>query len=729
MGSSLNLEGIKVKILARNRHALSVVILSGTTFAAIVAAHAQETASPTVLAPIVVNSGSEDPTAPVKGYVARTSFSATKTGTPLVETPQSISVITADQLKAQDAQTLGQALGYTPGVVSEPYGSDPRFDSPLIRGFDGRQVQFLNGLRLMRTAGASAVDPYMLERIEVVRGPASVMFGQGNPGGLINMISKRPTFEKFGEIGVQAGSYDTYGTYFDFGGPVAESDQFAYRLTGMVRKAGTQTDYLDNDRYFIAPAFTWKPDEDTKLTILTSFQHDNPSSPSGLPAQLTLNATDYSLPRDFYVGDPSYDDSSRNAVNLGYELEHRINETWTFRQNARYTNQRWDYTALGMASTGLAKDGRTINRTATVQNERLNTFNIDNNLVAEFDTGPVEHKFLVGVDYRYFDNSAGTQFWSATTLDAYNPVYGGPIKYLTAKPTVNTLVDSRMTQVGIYAQDELAYENWRATFALRQDWASTRGTSTNRNTNTPRPLDQDDEKLTGRAGLGYVFDNGIAPYVSYSTSFEPVAVSATAGVLQPTTGKQWEAGVKYQPNGWDGYFAAAVYDLRQQNVPISVPLPGGTGSTTEQIGEIQVKGLELEGVTSLAQGLDLRAAYTYMKAEIVSGKDDGNRPPNVPEHAASLWLDYTFQEGSVLEGFGVGGGVRYLGQRFGDTGNTLDLDGVTLADAAIHYQKDHIRASLNIKNIADKKYVASCSSFGCNYGDGRTYMSKLTFTW
>lgn len=264
-----------MKILARNRRALSVVIFSGTTLASIVAVNAQEAASTTVLAPIVVNGGSEDPTAPIKGYVAKTSISATKTGTPLVETPQSISVVTANEIAAQGAQTLGQALGYTPGVVSEPYGSDPRFDSPLIRGFDGRQVQFLNGLRLMRTAGASAFDPYMLERIEVVRGPASVMFGQGNPGGLINMISKRPTFEKFGEIGVQAGSYDTYGTYFDFGVPVAESDQFAYRLTGMVRKAGTQTDYLDNDRYFIAPAFTWKPDEDTKLTILTSFQHDN----------------------------------------------------------------------------------------------------------------------------------------------------------------------------------------------------------------------------------------------------------------------------------------------------------------------------------------------------------------------------------------------------------------------------------------------------------------------
>ncbi|WP_273728276.1 TonB-dependent siderophore receptor [Brucella gallinifaecis] len=725
MGSSLNLEGIKVKILARNRHALLVVVLSGTTFASIVAAHAQEAASHTVLAPIVVNSGSEDPTAPIKGYVAKTSISATKTGTPLVETPQSISVVTANEMAAQGAQTLGQALGYTPGVVSEPYGSDPRFDSPLIRGFDGRQVQFLNGLRLMRTAGASAVDPYMLERIEVVRGPASVMFGQGNPGGLINMISKRPTFEKFGEIGVQAGSYETYGTYFDFGGPVAESDQFAYRLTGMVRKAGTQTDFLDNDRYFIAPAFTWKPDEDTKLTILTSFQHDNPSSPSGLPPEFTLNSTGYTLPRDFSLGDPDFDRSSRDVINLGYELEHRINDTWTFRQNARYSNQSWQYQALGYSNSGRITDGRTLRRIATFQDERLNTYNIDNNLVAEFNTGPVEHKFLAGLDYRYFDNNVETQFWRWAPLDIFNPIYGQPIN-LTER-NLATRVDSSLTQLGIYAQDELAYENWRATFGLRQDWASTKGTSSNLNSGITRPLDKDDHKLTGRAGLGYVFDNGIAPYISYSTSFEPLAVPATGPVLEPTTGKQWEAGIKYQPNGWDGYFTAAIYDLRQQNVAVSVLENDKT--VTKQIGEVRVRGLELEGVASLAQGFDLRAAYTYMDAENIEGNYNGKRPANVPKHAASLWLDYTFQEGSALEGFGIGGGVRYVGQRYGDLDNNYNLDAITLTDAAIHYQKDHIRASLNIKNIADKKYVASCSSFGCNYGDGRTYLSKLTFTW
>lgn len=309
------------------------------------------------LDPIIIDgSRGEDPKAPVSGYVAKTSSSATKTGKPLLETPQSISVITKDQIEAQNAQTIGEVLGYTAGVSGEPFGPDPRFDSPNIRGFDGRQMQYLNGLKMMRTAGAPAVEVYGLERVEVLRGPASVMFGQGNPGGLINMVSKRPVFERFAEVGGQFGTHDYYQGTFDFGGPVTKDSDFAYRLTGLVRNAAEQTDSLDNDRYFIAPALTWQPDEDTRLTILTSVQHDNPSTPSALPKELTLNSTGNRLSRDFFVGDKSFDKSDRTLTNLGYEFEHRFDDTWTFRQNVRYSNFDWEYQALGMATAGLAQN-------------------------------------------------------------------------------------------------------------------------------------------------------------------------------------------------------------------------------------------------------------------------------------------------------------------------------------------------------------------------------------
>ncbi len=686
-------------------------------------ARAQE-AKDTTLAPIVLQGqGTADPRGPVDGYVAKTSATASKTGTPILETQQSISVVTRDEMDAQAAQTLGQALNYTPGVLGQPYGSDPRFDSPIVRGFDGRQMQYLNGLRLMRTAGAPPIEIYGLERVDVLRGPASVMYGQANPGGIINQISKRPNFETFGEVGTQFGSYDTYGAFFDLGGVVAGHDDLAYRLTGLGRLAGAQTDELDNDRYFIAPALTWKPDEDTSLTILTSVQHDNPSTPSGLPPQYVIGSSAFKLPRDFYVGNKSFDHSSRTLTNLGYEFEKQFNETWTFRQNVRYSNLDWDYQSLGMSTLGLAADGRTLRRNATIQNEKLNTFNVDNNLTAEFSTGELEHKVLFGFDYRYFDNNVRTRFFQATPLDVLNPSYGAPITLISR--TLDTRVNSDLSQAGLYVQDELAYDRWRATFGLRQDWASTSGTSLNGLTGVSRSLDQNDHKLTGRAGISYLFDGGIAPYVSYATSFEPVsgASTVTGDPYKPTEGEQWEAGIKYQPEGWDGFFSAAVYDLKQKNVLRTV------GGISSQIGEVHVRGLELEGVVSLAQGLDLHAAYTYTDAEIGAGADNGNRVENVPRNATSLWLNYTFQEDTALAGLGVGGGVRYVGQRYGNSANTYDLNGVTLFDAALTYRKDGFKASLNFQNIADEKYAASCSSFGCYYGDGRTVMGKLSFTW
>lgn len=689
-------------------------------FVGVSAAIAQEPRS-TVLETIVVQGAGEgDPRGPVKGYVAKTSATASKTGTPILETQQSISVVTRDQIEAQAAQTLGEALNYSAGVVGQPFGADPRFDSPIVRGFDGRQLQYLNGLKLMRTAGAPTIETYGLERVDVLRGPASIMYGQGNPGGVINQISKRPRFEKFGEVGTQIGSYDNYGAFFDVGGVVPNHDELAYRLTALGKTAGAQTDHLDNDRYFIAPAFTWQPDEDTSLTVLTSVQHDNPSAPSGLPPQYVLGSSNFKLPRDFFVGDKKFDDSSRTLTNLGYEFEHRFDDVWTFRQNVRYTNFDWDYQALGMASAGLGADGRTLARTATFQDENLNTFNVDTNLTAEFSTAAIDHRMLFGLDYRYFDNNVQTRFFRATSLDVLEPVYDRPIALIA--PTLDTTVKSDLTQVGIYVQDELAYENWRATVGLRQDWAATRGSSTNGLTGVSRSLDQDDQKMTGRAGLSYLFDGGIAPYVSYATSFDPI-VSSAGTDFKPSEGAQWEAGIKYQPENWNGFLSAAVYDLKQTNVLRTV------AGVTQQIGEVHVRGAELEGVVSLAQGLDLRAAYTYTDAEISAGADDGNRVENVPHDAASLWVKYTFQEDTILSGVGIGGGVRYIGQRFGNSANTFNLDGVTLFDAALTYQKNNFKGSLNFQNLSDEKYVASCSSFGCYYGDGRTVMGKLSYTW
>ncbi|WP_118132882.1 TonB-dependent siderophore receptor [Oceanicella sp. SM1341] len=697
-------------------------LLCGACLAAILSAPSafgQDSGAPIALEPVVVE-GEQDPTQPVDGYVAETSATATKTGTPILETQQSVSVVTADEIRAQGAETLGQALEYSAGVVGVPYGADPRFDSPSIRGFDGRQSQYLNGLKLMRTSGAPSIETYGMERIEVLLGPASVLYGQGNPGGLINQIQKHPVFESFGELGVGMGSFDQREVFGDVGDTLGDGE-VAWRLTGVLRQAGAQTDELDDDRFYIAPTATWRPSADTSFTLLTSFQKDNPTAPSGLPAELTLNGGNQ-LKREFYIGETAADTSDRTMTNIGYEFEHRFAEGWTLSQNARYSKFDWDYDSVYFSS--LAADGRTMNRGVTYQREDTTTWNFDTHVTGEVNLGPTRHTLLFGLDLRRFENDVSTEFGYAPTLDAFDPVYGADVPKDVWYTSTN---DTTLEQAGIYVQDEVAWGGWRATGGLRWDWAKTEG-STYTNFAGTSELDEQDSDVTGRIGLSYVFDNGIAPYASYATSFEPVVGTdgLTGAAFEPTTGEQFEIGVKYQPKGMNALFTVALYDLTQDNVTVTDTFGGA--SYQRQIGQVHTQGLELQGQASLAEGLDLHAAYTYTNAEREGGTEDGLEPTNVPQNAASLWLNYELQSGP-FKGLGLGGGVRYVGSRYGDLANSYKMEAVTLLDLGVSWDLGSAVASVTVRNLTDETYVSNCGSFGCYYGDGRTVMAKLTYKW
>ncbi|MFS8037022.1 TonB-dependent siderophore receptor [Xanthobacter sp. AM11] len=662
----------------------------------------------------------QTPTGPVEGYVAQRTITGSKTDTPVIEVPQSVSVVTRDQMDDRAVQNVGQALDYSVGVLGQPYGTDPRFDSPILRGFSAANSQYLNGLKLMRDAGSIAIEPYGLERIDVLLGPASVLYGQGNPGGLIDMISKRPTFTTFGEVQGQIASFDRFVGAFDVGGLLGTD--VAYRLTGLARDAGTQTDFVDDNRLFIAPALTWKPTDATSLTLLGNVQYDEAGIPVGLPAQYTVGPFQNLLSPDFFLGDPDYNASSRTLASIGYEFQHTFNDTWQVRQNARYLTLNWDYRSLYysyLSSPTVAARG-------TSQNvEDQNTVTVDTQVQGDFMTGPLTHKLLIGLDYRRYHQNNTTAFGTAPSLDLTTPVYNQPV---TGSPWYMSLVEGTVNQTGLYAQDQVRYGQWLLTAGLRQDWASTDSTTDTNYGDSAQ--DQDDSALTGRIGLTYLFDNGVAPYVSYSTSFEPVIGNAPAALggqpFQPSTGEQYEVGVKYQPVGWNGFFTAALYDITQSNV-LSTQLINGVSYQT-QIGEVSVRGLELSGTMSLAEGLKLIANYTYMNAEITQGEYAGNRPANVPENMANLWLDYTFRNGPWA-GFGLGGGVRYVGARYALDNNAIFLDANTLFDAAVHYEKGAFKAQINVNNIANETYVASCGYFGCFYGDGRTVTAQITYRW
>lgn len=685
---------------------------------AVSTAHAQSTTE-TQLGTITVE-GAQSPTGPVEGYVATRTITGSKTDTPIIEVPQSVSVVTRDQMDDRAVQNVGQALDYSVGVLGQPFGTDPRFDAPLLRGFSAANSQYLNGLKLMRDAGAVSIEQYGLERIDVLLGPASVLYGQGNPGGLIDLISKRPTFTTFGEVQGQIASFDRYVGAFDVGGLVGTD--IAYRLTGLVRESGTQTDFIDDNRIFFAPAVTWKPNNDTSLTILGNVQYDEGGTPVGLPAQYTVGPLKNLLATDFFLGDPDYNASSRTLASIGYEFQHRFSDVWQLRQNARYLTLNYDYSSLYFS----ALSSPTVAARGSSQNfEDQNTLTIDTQLQGDFETGPLTHKLLVGLDYRRFHQNNTTEFGNAPSLDLLFPVYGQPV---TGAPWYVSVVEGTVNQTGLYAQDQVRYGKWLLTAGLRQDWASTDSTTATNFGDTVQ--DQTDSALTGRIGLTYLFDNGIAPYASYSTSFEPVIGNAPAilggQAFEPSTGEMYEVGIKYQPVGWNGFFTAALYDIKQSNV-LSSQLINGVSYQT-QIGEVEVKGLELSATMSLTESWKLIANYTYMDAQITQGQYAGNRPANVPENMANLWLDYTFRSGP-LTGFGLGGGVRYVGSRYALDNNSIFLDANTLLDAAVHYEAGAFKAQLNVNNIANETYVATCGFFGCYYGNGRTVTAQLTYRW
>jgi iron complex outermembrane receptor protein len=695
-----------------------LVLLMSTT------AYAQDAGDGSVvLPPISVEGAAPTATSPVQGYVAPVTGTATKTDTPLIETPQSISVITRDQLNDRAVQSITEALGYTAGTFSGTV-ADPRFDDPNIRGFSAGPNQYLDGLRILRTFGAPAVEQYGLERVEVLRGPSSVLYGQSVPGGLVNMVSKRPTDQSFGEVNLQAGSHDRYQGSFDLGGALDAEKQLTYRLTALGRKSDTQMDYVEDDRIFVAPALTWKPNSDTRLTLLGRFQHDEAQSPPGLPAIGTLYGNPLGqISTSFYPGEPTFRDSELEMSSIGYDFEHRFNDTFTIRQNARYLHLSFDYDSL--FTSGLAADQRTLQRGSLVQRESSDTVNVDTTAQAKFGTGPLDHTALFGIDYRRFWGDTRTGFGTAPSLDLFNPVYGQQI----ALPAIGTDRDDELSQIGVYVQDQVKLDKWLLTLGGRHDWVETE----QRSRITGEETSQDDTAFTGRAALMYLFDAGFAPYVSYTTSFDPVVGSQApqrgGGTFEPTEGEQYEVGVKYQPPGSNSFITAALFDLTRTNVTTTDP---DFPTFQLQTGEARVRGVELEATASLMQGLNLTAAYTYLDSEITESNSgtEGNRLATVPEHLASLWGDYTFPEGSLLEGFGFGAGVRHIGSRFGNDANDIKVPSVTLFDAAVHYDFDQFRIGLNANNLFDKKYVTSCGSVGgCYYGNRLAVISTLTYRW
>lgn len=682
----------------------------------------------------------ENAIGPVHGYVARRSATATKTGTPILETPQAINVVGRKEIEDRQAQSVSQALLYTPGVMNQ-YGTDVRYDWLYVRGFvPGR---YLDGLRLpfgARGYSQPRVESYGLERVELLKGPSSGLYGQNSPGGLLNLVSKRPTATPLREIQLQTGSFGRAQAAFDLSGPIDPEGKILYRLTGLARTTGTQLDYLEEDRVFIAPSLTLRPDADTSLTILSQYLNiDSPGggAPQGLPALGTLYANPKGrIPTKRFIGEPNYDRFKLQQGFIGYAFEHRFNDVWTVRQNLRYSHV--DANTQRVQAIGLGADNSTLSRYAWAFPERSDLFNIDNQAEARFSTGPFAHTLLLGADYLREDARYDeSQLRIVPSVDVFAPVYAGTV----TRPPLGTRITQGRNQTGLYAQDEIRFGGFRLTVSGRQDWADAVTRTTNAATGTLTRVKQDDAAFTGRVGLSYLLDGGLAPYISYATSFQPTAGTDRAGQpFAPTEGEQIEGGIKFQPPGTNLLMTGTVFDLTQKNVLTPDPTDFRFNAQT---GEARVRGVELEVKASLTESLDLIASYAAMNSEITKANANaagasiiGNELPFVPQHQASAWLDYTFRTGDWA-GLGLGAGVRYIGASVGDNANLYHIPVVTLVDAAVRYDFGYrypalkgVDLAVNATNLFDKTYVSTCiAATGCFYGNRQTVLATLRYRW
>jgi len=698
---------------------LRALLLAAAASVAPVALHAQTETPPTP-------SGVSEVVVTAAHYVPDRSSVATKTGVSILRTPQSVTVITRDQISVLNWQTTQQAVRYTAGVDGENFGPDQRYDYVTVRGF--YPVEYIDGLQAPIAPANSlndvGVDLWGFDSIEILKGPASVLYGESPPGGLLNLTSRRPQDAFHATIQGQYGSYDSWEAAGDVTGPIVNG--LDGRLTALYFDKGTQVDFEKHRRIYVAPALTWNIDPNTKLTFLSFYQSDHDAGCCGgfLPEQGTLLPNPNGvIPSSRNFGEPGYNLYTRDEAGIGYEFQHSFNSHWSFDQDFKYFYFK-DNTKEVYGS-GLEDDLATEDRYNFEFPEKIREFALDTRLNGDFDTGPLQHTVLLGVDYRNYTNFTQDGFSLAPSINAFNPVYGAPIANLALFEDLN----EHQVQTGVYGQDIVRWGGFNLTAGVREDWLG----------NHQQGVFTDDSKFTYRVGLNYVTPQGIAPYVSYATSFEPTPGADFAGTpFKPSTGDEIEGGVKFEPTflpkGAHLLVTAAGFEIVQDGVLEPDPDPTHLFDSV-QTGQVKVDGFELEAVARIFDRISLNGSYTYLDSKVTQGTPAGeggylgNQLIETPHNKASLFADYTQQTG-FLAGLGGGIGVRYLSSSYGDAANQFLNPAVTLFDAIIHYDIHGYRVALNANNLTDKIYVARCSSAAeCFYGERRNLSVTLSKKW
>jgi iron complex outermembrane receptor protein len=652
--------------------------------------------------------------------VPRRDSTATRMDVPLLETPQSVTVITATQLAEQASPNLQEALRYTAGARNELYGIDNRGDWFSFRGSDQSTV-LLNGMRLPLTGwyGVVREDPYAYDRMTVLRGPSSIVAGQNDPGGVLNLSSKRPQAERGREVSAKLGNHDHTEVRFDTTGPLKADRSLLYRFVALGKNADTQVDYADEKRALVAPSLTWRGSRGS-LTTYGEYQYDRSKNTNAfLGRQGTLEpAPNGPIPSDLFIGEPDWDRYGGTRWRAGYEAHLDLNGSWRLRQSTRYDDVDglmkamyaawWD----GFLDDGGAPDanGRNLGRYWYVAEDSAQILATEALLEGRHRTGKVQHTLLFGLDAQRLEARQRTAQDLATPLDVYSPTYGTfPEPSLgDAAPT-----DSRIGRFGFFAQDQMRVSDRLSVRAgVRRD--RVRNTVTDADTTT-------DWATTGNVGVVYAVAQGLAPYASYSQSFDPVSGTDAAGrAFEPKRAEQVEAGIKWEPKGMPAQVSAAYYTITERNRLATDP---DNFLDSIQIGKAHLKGVELEARTEVASWSAM-ATWSWTRARASAASFGGDLDPDqqlegIPERQASLWAVHDFTD-LGLTGVKFGGGARYVG-RIGDGTGTVFVPSVTLFDLMGSYALRGWRVSLNVNNLTDKGYIATCLSRGdCWFGQRRT---------
>ncbi len=652
---------------------------------------------------------------------------ATKLATPDIETPQSVSIVTREQFEEQGATSVRQAVSYTPGVYSNQIGASNRFDYIVLRGFSDGSLDnvYLDGLKMMGDTNSHSslvVDPWFLDNIEVVRGPASVLYGRSSPGGIVALTSRKPSFDAGGEVKLFAGNNNQRGAAFDVTGALDDNDRVAARLSGMTRYADSQFGPLKEERYALMPSLTWRITDQTRLDLM-AYLHRDPEggSHSGLPYDGTV-VPHYGqkISNTFYEGEDDYDKYDRRENMVGYNIEHMFDSGWSVRQKLRYLHT--DVELNQVYAAGWLNETE-LNRSYSGSDEKMSAITLDNQLDGSFDTWQVNHRLLVGIDYQDRSNNTTGYYGAFPPIDAFNPVYGAKPDYIN----MYAREKHKLRQTGYYLQDQMSWDRFRITLGGRYDQVSISNIDKQNGTRS----DLDKNNFSSRAALLYLFDNGVAPYISYSTAFTPTSFADENGnLLEPMKGKQWEAGLKYEPEGLNSQFSASVFRINQTNIATKEE----PTDPYRSIGEIESEGVELEAISQLTDSFRLQAAYTYtdIRYKKSSPEEQGKRAVYAPRNQASTWLSYDVKNGP-LAGLTLGSGVRYVNGITSDRQNTHTLPSYTLVDLAIGYDLTNIgikglSTQLNVNNLTDKRYVAACNSLSyCYFGAERSIVGSVSW--